>query len=122
MYPKLLLITPYAMAQHLNKVLMIVHRWGETGNSIRKKRVLACGEVIEKHFNYLPKDDLERLVNEWDGQEIYAYVIATCPENAQEELMHLIYISPDEKKAERDLLLWFPELFIEYLEIKLPDK
>lgn len=113
MYPRLLLVTPYAMAEHLNDVLAKIHRWGEAGNSIRKKRVLVVGEVVKRHFDYLPKDDLTKVVNEWDGQEIFAYVIATCPDNAQEELMQMVYISPDEKRAERDLRLWFPELFIE---------
>lgn len=113
MYNKLLLITPLGMNKHLNEVLTTIHRWGEIGNTIREKRVIVNEELAEKHFNYLPKDALIKVVNEWSGSKIIACIIASCPEDAQQELMYKVYISPDEKRAERDLKLWFPEYFIE---------
>lgn len=113
MFKKLLLITPYGMNKHLNEVLNTTHRWGEVGNTIREKQVIVCEELAEKHFNYLPKDSLAKVVGEWSGSKIVACMILDCPENAQQELMHKVYISPDEKRAERDLKLWFPEYYIE---------
>lgn len=108
MYKKLLLITPYGMSD-LNEVLNKIHHWGEIGNTIREKRVIVNEELAEKHFKYLPNDALARVVGEWSGARIIACIIMTCPENAQQELLHKVYISPDEKRAERDLKLWFPE-------------
>ena len=67
MYKRLLLITPYGMAEHLNEVMTTIHRWGEIGNTIREKRVIVNEELAEKHFNYLPQDALAKVVNEWSG-------------------------------------------------------
>ena len=44
--------------------------------------------------------------------QTFASTSTACPDNAQEILNNLAYISPDEERAERELKLWFPEFFL----------
>lgn len=111
-YDRLVLITPFAMTSKLDEVLTKIHTFSKVGNTLRKKMVLVNSELIKKHFDYLLAGDLQKIVDEWSGSQIWAFIVTEVPTNAQDELMHLAYISSNKERAIRDMKLWFPELYV----------
>ena len=104
---KLVIFTPYGetkKAEVLNDLLK--------GNiCLRAKNVLVSGDMVRKHFDSLPADNLEKIVSEWDGVVVEVMLLEDVSAESSGKLEDLAYVSPDEIRALRDIALWYPELF-----------
>lgn len=111
---KLVLINPYAFlnkrAEFANEIL----GWRKN-NVLGIKTVIPTNELVSKHFSHLPDAQCRAVANEWAGAQIEAYLVDFVPEGKQEEFKEYLYISPldDVKRAERDILLWYPEKVVD---------
>ena len=107
----LLLISPYGMTRLEELWTFCVKEL----DIVQSKNVIISAMLIRKHFDYLPKEQLNRVVSEWVGSQIDAFIINTpSNENIKKlreyEKEALVYLSST--RAERDLNLWFQEYLI----------
>ena len=78
---------------------------------ITSKPVIIDPVFIDKHFDFLPAEQREKVISEWSGTTVTAFLVRNISPETRKILGEIAYITPEgnEKRAERDVLLWFPE-------------
>ena len=109
---KIVVTTPIG-AKNLAEIVNVLY--GGRGEAITKKQVIVCAVFADKHFDFLPDEQRKKVVAEWSGTTVTAFLVEDIAPESRKKLREIAYLTPegDEKRAERDVLLWFPEHVIE---------